>query len=203
MLKYKCASFYILKGPEQITCTDGQWTNPPVCLGRWKLVLRGPELCELLVVFLSGPAGPALVKQRLCWGCDADRAEEQLVLLLCRRNFLWRSARVAASAACSPSLPPVTCRSRRVVWSECKEIQGHGGMNLRSAGMRARRDPKKDTGKFIAAFLVPLPQAVLPPCPVRLSEGKGLSTTVCSDSAIIVFPFCLLKNVFPVGKLRG
>nr|XP_038038567.1 complement factor H isoform X2 [Anas platyrhynchos] len=32
MLKYKCASFYILKGPEQITCTDGQWTNPPVCL---------------------------------------------------------------------------------------------------------------------------------------------------------------------------
>ncbi|KAM9187113.1 coagulation factor XIII B chain-like isoform 2-T2 [Mergus octosetaceus] len=31
-LKYKCASFYILKGPEQITCTDGQWTNPPVCL---------------------------------------------------------------------------------------------------------------------------------------------------------------------------
>uniref|UniRef100_A0A8B9TBG0 Sushi domain-containing protein n=1 Tax=Anas platyrhynchos TaxID=8839 RepID=A0A8B9TBG0_ANAPL len=31
-LKYKCASFYILKGPEQITCIDGQWTNPPVCL---------------------------------------------------------------------------------------------------------------------------------------------------------------------------
>ncbi|XP_066857538.1 complement factor H-related protein 5-like isoform X3 [Anser cygnoides] len=31
-LKYKCARFYILKGPEQITCTDGQWTNPPVCL---------------------------------------------------------------------------------------------------------------------------------------------------------------------------
>ncbi|XP_040421668.1 complement factor H-related protein 1 [Cygnus olor] len=31
-LKYKCASFYVLKGPEQITCTDGQWTNPPVCL---------------------------------------------------------------------------------------------------------------------------------------------------------------------------
>ncbi|XP_050568172.1 coagulation factor XIII B chain-like isoform X2 [Cygnus atratus] len=31
-LKYKCASFYVLNGPEQITCTDGQWTNPPVCL---------------------------------------------------------------------------------------------------------------------------------------------------------------------------
>uniref|UniRef100_A0A8C3CFW3 Sushi domain-containing protein n=1 Tax=Cairina moschata TaxID=8855 RepID=A0A8C3CFW3_CAIMO len=31
-LKYKCASFYILKGPEQITCIEGQWTNPPVCL---------------------------------------------------------------------------------------------------------------------------------------------------------------------------
>lgn len=112
-LKYKCARFYILKGPEQITCTDGQWTNPPVCLGRWKLVLRGQELCELLVVFFSGPAGASLVKQHLCWGCDADRAEQQLVLLLCRRNFLWRSARVAASAACCPSLPPVTNRSRR------------------------------------------------------------------------------------------
>uniref|UniRef100_A0A8B9TA83 Sushi domain-containing protein n=1 Tax=Anas platyrhynchos TaxID=8839 RepID=A0A8B9TA83_ANAPL len=32
IVKYKCASFYILKGPEQITCIDGQWTNPPVCL---------------------------------------------------------------------------------------------------------------------------------------------------------------------------
>ncbi|XP_035169379.1 complement factor H-related protein 1 isoform X4 [Oxyura jamaicensis] len=31
-VKYKCASFYILEGPEQITCTDGQWTNPPICL---------------------------------------------------------------------------------------------------------------------------------------------------------------------------
>ncbi|NWZ25700.1 CFAH factor, partial [Asarcornis scutulata] len=31
-VKYKCPSFYILKGPEQITCIDGQWTNPPVCL---------------------------------------------------------------------------------------------------------------------------------------------------------------------------
>lgn len=31
-VKYKCASFYILEGPEQITCIDGQWTNPPVCL---------------------------------------------------------------------------------------------------------------------------------------------------------------------------
>uniref|UniRef100_A0A8B9UJ94 Sushi domain-containing protein n=1 Tax=Anas zonorhyncha TaxID=75864 RepID=A0A8B9UJ94_9AVES len=31
-VKYKCPSFYILEGPEQITCINGLWTNPPVCL---------------------------------------------------------------------------------------------------------------------------------------------------------------------------
>ncbi|XP_069718605.1 complement factor H isoform X4 [Phaenicophaeus curvirostris] len=31
-LRYKCPSLYTLEGSESITCTDGQWTNPPVCL---------------------------------------------------------------------------------------------------------------------------------------------------------------------------
>ncbi|NXG09896.1 CFAH factor, partial [Sakesphorus luctuosus] len=31
-LEYKCPSFYILEGSQHITCTNGQWTKPPVCL---------------------------------------------------------------------------------------------------------------------------------------------------------------------------
>ncbi|XP_021259831.1 complement factor H isoform X3 [Numida meleagris] len=31
-LNYKCPSLYILEGSQQITCINGQWTNPPVCL---------------------------------------------------------------------------------------------------------------------------------------------------------------------------
>ncbi|KFO72390.1 Complement factor H, partial [Cuculus canorus] len=32
VVKYKCPNLYVLEGSESITCTDGQWTNPPVCL---------------------------------------------------------------------------------------------------------------------------------------------------------------------------
>ncbi|NWR28295.1 CFAH factor, partial [Tachuris rubrigastra] len=31
-LDYKCPSFYVLEGSKRITCTDGKWSNPPVCL---------------------------------------------------------------------------------------------------------------------------------------------------------------------------
>ncbi|XP_009704215.1 PREDICTED: complement factor H-related protein 2-like, partial [Cariama cristata] len=31
-LEYKCPSLYILEGSQYITCADGQWTSPPVCL---------------------------------------------------------------------------------------------------------------------------------------------------------------------------
>ncbi|XP_051481399.1 complement factor H [Apus apus] len=31
-LQYKCPSLYILEGYQYITCTNGQWTDPPVCL---------------------------------------------------------------------------------------------------------------------------------------------------------------------------
>ncbi|KAK2540388.1 hypothetical protein Q9233_001260 [Columba guinea] len=31
-LEYKCPSLYLLEGSQYITCTDGQWTSPPVCL---------------------------------------------------------------------------------------------------------------------------------------------------------------------------
>ncbi|KAF1536468.1 Complement factor H, partial [Eudyptula minor] len=31
-LEYKCPNLYILEGSQYITCTGGQWTNPPVCL---------------------------------------------------------------------------------------------------------------------------------------------------------------------------
>ncbi|NXK36874.1 CFAH factor, partial [Piprites chloris] len=30
-LEYKCPSFYVLEGSRHITCTDGKWSNPPVC----------------------------------------------------------------------------------------------------------------------------------------------------------------------------
>ncbi|PKU45550.1 hypothetical protein llap_4162 [Limosa lapponica baueri] len=32
ILEYKCPNLYILKGPQFIMCTNGQWTSPPVCL---------------------------------------------------------------------------------------------------------------------------------------------------------------------------
>ncbi|NXK98551.1 CFAH factor, partial [Formicarius rufipectus] len=31
-LEYKCPSLYTLEGSQYITCTNGQWTSPPVCL---------------------------------------------------------------------------------------------------------------------------------------------------------------------------
>ncbi|NXN86104.1 CFAH factor, partial [Bombycilla garrulus] len=31
-VEYKCPNFYVLKGSATITCHNGQWTNPPVCL---------------------------------------------------------------------------------------------------------------------------------------------------------------------------
>uniref|UniRef100_A0A8B9IR97 Sushi domain-containing protein n=1 Tax=Amazona collaria TaxID=241587 RepID=A0A8B9IR97_9PSIT len=31
-LEYKCPDFYVLEGSPSITCTEGQWTSPPVCL---------------------------------------------------------------------------------------------------------------------------------------------------------------------------
>ncbi|XP_050162934.1 complement factor H isoform X2 [Myiozetetes cayanensis] len=31
-LEYKCPDFYVLEGSQYITCTDGKWSNPPVCL---------------------------------------------------------------------------------------------------------------------------------------------------------------------------
>ncbi|NXU16031.1 CFAH factor, partial [Pardalotus punctatus] len=31
-VKYQCQNFYTLKGSRTITCNNGQWTNPPVCL---------------------------------------------------------------------------------------------------------------------------------------------------------------------------
>ncbi|NXB18826.1 CFAH factor, partial [Rhagologus leucostigma] len=31
-VEYKCPDFYVLKGSPTITCSNGQWTNPPVCL---------------------------------------------------------------------------------------------------------------------------------------------------------------------------
>ncbi|XP_075567325.1 LOW QUALITY PROTEIN: coagulation factor XIII B chain [Pelecanus crispus] len=32
VLEYKCPSLYVLEGSQYITCTNGQWTRPPVCL---------------------------------------------------------------------------------------------------------------------------------------------------------------------------
>ncbi|NXI40181.1 CFAH factor, partial [Galbula dea] len=32
ILEYKCPSLYILEGSQYITCTNGQWTSPPLCL---------------------------------------------------------------------------------------------------------------------------------------------------------------------------
>ncbi|XP_068808205.1 complement factor H-related protein 2-like isoform X2 [Struthio camelus] len=31
-VEYKCPSLYVLEGSRYITCAEGQWTNPPVCL---------------------------------------------------------------------------------------------------------------------------------------------------------------------------
>ncbi|XP_064371830.1 complement factor H isoform X2 [Dromaius novaehollandiae] len=31
-VEYKCQSLYVLEGSQYITCTEGQWTTPPVCL---------------------------------------------------------------------------------------------------------------------------------------------------------------------------
>ncbi|NWT89093.1 CFAH factor, partial [Lanius ludovicianus] len=31
-VEYKCPNFYVLKGSATITCLNGQWTSPPVCL---------------------------------------------------------------------------------------------------------------------------------------------------------------------------
>uniref|UniRef100_A0A8C3JEF6 Sushi domain-containing protein n=1 Tax=Calidris pygmaea TaxID=425635 RepID=A0A8C3JEF6_9CHAR len=43
-LEYKCPNLYVMKGSQYITCTNGQWTSPPVCLGRLKHMLCGQRL---------------------------------------------------------------------------------------------------------------------------------------------------------------
>ncbi|XP_062469403.1 coagulation factor XIII B chain [Pezoporus occidentalis] len=65
-LEYKCPDFYVLEGSPSITCTDGQWTSPPVCLGRLKHVLCGQRLWDCTC--WSPRAEP--VRQRVCWGCN-------------------------------------------------------------------------------------------------------------------------------------
>lgn len=54
-LEYKCPSLYVLEGSRYITCTDGQWTSPPVCLGRLKHVLGGqrPRDCSCCLFLRS------------------------------------------------------------------------------------------------------------------------------------------------------
>lgn len=56
-LQYKCPNLYILEGSSQIRCINGQWTNPPVCLGRFKACAAWPRAVLLLTLTFSDPEG--------------------------------------------------------------------------------------------------------------------------------------------------
>lgn len=117
-LKYKCPNLYILEGSQQITCINGQWTNPPVCLGRLKHVLHGQELCDCSHWLFRRSwrcfQCASFAKQHLCCGW------QQRVFLLSRRNFFCMSACTVPSAVRGLSPPPLTWRSgRRGVWLNC------------------------------------------------------------------------------------
>lgn len=70
-MEYKCPNFYVLEGSATITCLNGQWTSPPVCLGRLKHVLGGQRLCDHPLVFLSDAEGSTGAAARVlgprCW----------------------------------------------------------------------------------------------------------------------------------------
>lgn len=34
-VQYNCSEYHFLQGSEKIYCSEGQWTSPPVCIGRF------------------------------------------------------------------------------------------------------------------------------------------------------------------------
>lgn len=108
-LEYKCPSLYLLEGSQYITCTDGQWTSPPVCLGRLKL--WGQRLCDCSAFLLLKILRALLVQQHMCQG-----------VMVARRNFVLRLASVVPSAACCLSLGSGGEELVRTHFCECSQV---------------------------------------------------------------------------------
>lgn len=41
-VEYQCQAYYVLDGNKRITCSNGEWSEPPKCLGKSFSILMGP-----------------------------------------------------------------------------------------------------------------------------------------------------------------
>ncbi|NXN91290.1 F13B factor, partial [Rhinopomastus cyanomelas] len=53
-VQYRCSDYYFLQGPETISCSEGQWTSPPVCIEPCALSEDEMERNNLLLQGLYG-----------------------------------------------------------------------------------------------------------------------------------------------------
>lgn len=49
-VEYQCQSLYELRGNKKVTCTNGQWSKPPKCLGKDVIVFRDPGKIKVMSV---------------------------------------------------------------------------------------------------------------------------------------------------------
>ena len=61
-VEYKCHQYYLLKGEERSHCQHGQWSAPPVCLGKTENALNvlqklSPALRRQLTYNLASEEG--------------------------------------------------------------------------------------------------------------------------------------------------
>ncbi|NWS65957.1 FHR1 protein, partial [Crotophaga sulcirostris] len=96
-LEYKCPNFYVLEGSQYITCTDGQWTTPPVCLVACTASEEDMERNNIELKWVSG---------RKMYSTSGDFVEFQ-----CKRGFVE-----------DPASPPfrAQCMQGRLEYPQCK-----------------------------------------------------------------------------------
>uniref|UniRef100_A0A663EIV5 Complement factor H n=1 Tax=Aquila chrysaetos chrysaetos TaxID=223781 RepID=A0A663EIV5_AQUCH len=138
-LEYKCPSLYVLEGSRYITCTDGQWTSPPVCLvactaseedmgrnnielkwiiGRRKLYSRSGDFIEFRckIGYLADPASSPFRAQCVEGTLEYPRCKPGKNCTVHARIMERNNIQLQSSSRLSSS----TYRSGEYVFFECR-----------------------------------------------------------------------------------